>query len=75
MLRTARSMAPTRAPLAARRNPFGDGMFAITLRADRGWRPMRSVLSVRDNQGNITRVARAFSVNAPAAGLFQDGFE
>ncbi|MEO6065746.1 MAG: hypothetical protein ABIP49_08230 [Lysobacterales bacterium] len=56
--------------------PSGDGMFAITLST-----PFAQVTnahvraSVRDNQGNVTRIDRAFSVLAAADGLFLDSFE
>jgi hypothetical protein len=67
---------PAGAELADLAVAVGDGIRAIALSTPIAQVTNRHVYaSVRDNQGNITRVARAFSVAATADGLFLDGFE
>lgn len=54
----------------------GDGMRTITLSSPLALVSNKHLrVSVRDLQGNITRVDQAFSVSGAADGLFLDGFE
>jgi len=53
-----------------------DGIRAITLSPPIAQVVDRHVYAeVRDHQGNVTRIARAFTVTAAADGVFLDGFE
>lgn len=67
---------PAGAALADLAVPLGEGRYALTLSA-----PLALVsnqhltVSVRDVQGNLTRVVQAFSVPVAADGLLRDGFE
>jgi hypothetical protein len=67
---------PAGAELAALAQPAGDGIWAIALST-----PIAQVtnahlrVSIRDVQGNVTRVDREFSVLAAADGVLLDGFE
>ncbi|HET7845276.1 MAG TPA: hypothetical protein VFL14_14060 [Xanthomonadales bacterium] len=62
--------------LASLAQPAGDGIWTIALST-----PIAQVanahvrVSIRDVQGNVTRVDREFSVLATADGLFLDGYE
>jgi hypothetical protein len=56
--------------------PVDDGVREIALDPPLHDLPDRHVYAeVRDAQGNVTRVARRFSVDASLDGLFRDGFE
>jgi len=67
---------PAGAELASLAQPDGDGIWRIALST-----PIAQVtnahlrVAIRDNEGNITRIDRRFSVLAAADGLFLDGFE
>jgi len=67
---------PAGAELASLALPASDGIWTITLST-----PIAQVtnahvrVSIRDVQGNVTRVDREFSVLAAADGVFLDGFE
>jgi hypothetical protein len=55
---------------------LADGRFRIALSTPIALVSNRHIqVSIRDLQGNITRVNQAFSVSAAADGLFLDGFE
>lgn len=67
---------PPGAELADLAQAIGDGVYAITLSA-----PLAAIAageisaSVRDNQGNTTRLRQSFSVPTAADALFLNGFE
>ncbi len=64
------------AELADLAQNVGDGMYAITLSSPVALVSNKHLrVSIRDVQGNVTRVNQAFSVTAAADGLFLDGFE
>jgi hypothetical protein len=67
---------PAGAQLADLAVSAGDGQYAIPLSAPLGQVTDRHVtVSVRDQQGNLATVNRAFTVAAAADGVFMDGFE
>jgi hypothetical protein len=56
--------------------PVADGIWEIPLSPPLQQLANRHVFaSIRDQQGNITRIARAFSVDASVGDVFHDGFE
>ncbi len=67
---------PAEAALADLAIPLGDGRYRIVLST-----PLAQVsnrhftVSLRDNQGNLTKVVQAFAVTGAADGLLRDGFE
>ncbi len=64
------------AELADLASEVGDGIWEITLDAPLSVLSHRHIrASVRDQQGNITRVDQAFSVNPHPDAIFTDGFQ
>lgn len=67
---------PPEAELADLAQNIGDGQYGITLSSSLAQVQNRHLrVSIRDGQGNITRVNQRFSVTASADGLYLDGFE
>lgn len=67
---------PPEAELADLAQNIGDGQYGITLSTPLALVQNRHLrVSIRDGQGNITRVNQRFSVTASADGLLLDGFE